>query len=489
MKGFWVLLFLLGLPSLASADDLAPTPQPSPEPPAAVAPAAPLVLPVVIEPAAPAIATPEPVVQPARPAKPVKEKPLLQYKTGPATWTVSGETRARSEYRKDFAFQPDGGGQHAFYLLRTRLGLLAELPVGAAFVEGLDGRDLTDEASPKRQYNPLDLHQAWVELRKPAKMPVNLKVGRQELNLGARLLISSPVWANYVRSYDLVRATVLGSRWKVDAFGGRVVVSDPDAFDPWKDSEELWGLYGTLQATENISVEAYFLGLQTRTTAAAPIKGEDGKTGDLSRYTPGLRLVGSALDHALDFEAEVALQRGSRANDDVSSHAQHLSVAYRFATPMAPRVKVELNRASGDSDPKDGTSQTFVPLYGTSHDPYGMVDFFRWQNMEQAGLILSAHPHATIDAFVEGHLFALADAHDSWVDTGGNKLRAGRVNGGARTAGQELDARVAWTPSSHFKVDVGAARFLPGQLVDDTQAAGKDVGPADWVYLQVSGVL
>ena len=62
----------------------------------------------------------------------------------------------------------------------------------SGFVEGLDAREWESKASPKTQEDDFDFHQGYVTISKPADLPLSLRAGRQELEYGAKRLISAP---------------------------------------------------------------------------------------------------------------------------------------------------------------------------------------------------------------------------------------------------------------------------------------------------------
>ena len=98
---------------------------------------------------------------------------------------------------------------------------------------------------------------------------------------------------------------------------------------------------------------------------------ESGTRGRLESVTVGARWVGK-LPAGLDYNTEMALQRGSLASDDISACAGHWLVGRTTGTKATLRLSGEYNYASGDSDPTDGRRNTFDgKLYPTGHDKYG----------------------------------------------------------------------------------------------------------------------
>src|SRR5882672_5861779 len=93
---------------------------------------------------------------------------------------------------------------------------------------------------------------------------------------------------------------------------------------------------------------------------------------------------------------------------------------YTFANAWAkPRLGMEYAHGSGDSNPKDGTHETFENLFPTNHKFYGYMDFFSLQNIHDIRAIAQIKPHPRLSLAVEGHAFWLANTHDSLYTVAG----------------------------------------------------------------------
>ena len=79
---------------------------------------------------------------------------------------------------------------------------------------------------------------------------------------------------------------------------------------------------------------------------------------------------------------EIPFQFGETGKAKIRAYAFHADLSKTFDQILwNPKVALLYDQASGDKDPNDRDSNTFVPLYQTTHEPYGLLDFFRWENV------------------------------------------------------------------------------------------------------------
>ncbi len=393
---------------------------------------------------------------------------------GPVGLVPHAEVRGRFEGRSDLDLDRSDAEDPNRFLLRTRIGAALSWGVASAFVEGVDARELMTPPADRRDEATLDVHEAWAELRRPFGTPFFARIGRQELSLGSKRLVDCSGWGNRLRAFDMLRLGADGERWRVDAFAGRVVVVRDGELDRWKAGESFWGFFSTLGLGFGASVDLFVFGLnrQARGDEAKPITGEDGVVGAASKTTPGLRLFGSALSKRLDYEAEVAVQFGNRANDRVFAYAGRAGARWtQRDLPGAPWLGFELNHASGDEYPNDGQFGRFDPLFGSTRGPYGLIDLFRWQNMSEAGLFFGLSPGDTVTLTAEYHAFWIASVKDAWFTSSGAVLRRAEDGEAPSFAGKELDLLVRWRPLGVLGFEAGVAWFVPGRFARATGAA------------------
>lgn len=421
-----------------------------------------------------------------------------QFAAGEVVFSPRAELRSRYEYRHDFSsYLPLASGMgrgRSVEYLRTRLGLAVDYLWIGAFAEAVDGREFNNHpdgsGAKKTQEATIDLYQAYVEIKQPGQIPLSLRVGRQGITLGSKYLVDAPTWNNKLRSFDMARLTLVGKKYQVDGFIGRVV-EVKDGFDRWKSKELFSGLLATITLCPAAKLDVYFLDLfdDMNVDPAKPITGETtaagaGSKGDENRMTSGGRVHGGVFEKKLEYELEFAYQFGKRASDKIRAFATHGALGYKLPAPLSPKVRLDHAYASGDKNNQDGRYQTFKPLFGTTHSPFGQIDFFRWQNIHTISGILQVTPLASLDVMVEYDAFWLASIHDKWVTASGDAIGKTVAVGTSKSsfAGQELDLKVSYGVRKEVKLEAGYAHFTPGAFLAGSKADGN---AADWFYLQL----
>lgn len=403
------------------------------------------------------------------------------FELGGSKWTLGLDLRYRWENKNDFDLNADHADHDGLSYLRSRLRL--EGAFGERWklmLEGLDAREWDSRPAVKSQKDTMDLHQAFISGNKLLGLPLDLTVGRQKLEFGAKRLVAAPMWSNKIRSFDALKLRLAPKDFALDAFFANVVQYEDGHFNQRYEGSDFWGLYFTWKGIKGHAFDLYSLNL---TDSEHPVKGEDGTSGDLKRYTTGARAAGSFLDQALEYGVEFVRQSGDYGDDAIRAHAVHADLAWRFKTgPWTPKVFIEFNLATGDDDLHDGRAGTFNPLYQTTHDPYGILDLFRWQNMREIALGVDLAPTKTTKLNLQAHRYNLDSTRDAWYDSGGKALR--RASGGTASdlVGDEASIVWKWKFSKPADVEAGYAHFFAGPYTEQS-GASDDV---DWFYVQTT---
>lgn len=405
-------------------------------------------------------------------AKPVlaKDNILKDYHLGSWKIDFGAEERLRSEYREDFDFNESkkDNGELIFQRLRVNsqaaLGDKYEL-----FVEGLDLRVGDFHIKKTDQADDFDLHQAYFRMNNIAGTPLDIKLGRQELKYGAGRLIWAATWSNRINHFDEAVLHYKANGLYADLFSGLRVGYDNHNFNRPNTHEMLNGLYAGYQKDKGQPLfEAYFL---------SNLDAES--LNNLERLTTGIRAQ-ATLPEKIVCELEVPYQFGHAAGQDVSAYALHFDASRSFDIPWNPKLNLTYNLATGDKKPGDNRTNTFVPLYQSTHDPYGVMDFFRWQNMQEGAIEATLNPYKKLKIVSATNFFWLESNKDSWYDSSGKKLRTDTTGNADSYVGQEASMIVRYDLNNNIKLEAGYAHFFSGPYV-------KDTGPnddADWVYFQ-----
>ncbi len=380
---------------------------------------------------------------------------------------LNGEIRHRLEADdKDFSSAADSG-LSTIDLLRTRVSLsIAPTEDLIFFTQLQDARKFgteTDTTNPVVPgADPLDMHQAYLQIANFFKSGIDLKLGRLELSYGNERLIGSVGWSNIGRSFDGAVVRLARPRVWVDLIGVTVKENglDGDAGDRY--FVGVWGNISGLAVAPDI-----FLLLDT-----------DDHAGALSRYTTGFHLTGTrgALGHELEF----AYQGGDYLGRAVSALMAAGNVAYQLSTELKPVLKLGLAYLSGDDDSTDGKQTVFDTLFAANHKFYGYMDFFTDipTHTQQLGLV---DVHTTIGVSCSDQTALTADYHYF--------LSAKESSAGAHRFGHEIDFSLTHHYNPRLSFLVGVDLFVPGDLIKqqvgiDPRVSGRD--SASFGYVQTT---
>ena len=256
-----------------------------------------------------------------------------------------------------------------------------------------------------------------------------------------------------------------------DLIYGQVVKNYPGAFDRSSSGEELGGIYvGYHKDSVSPLFEGYFLTQVINNTSPTT-----------KRYTVGPRLQ-THLPQQVTIDIEVPYQFGEIGDKSIRAYAFHVDIAKTFDWILwHPKMSLAYDQASGNQKPNGKTNNTFVPLYQTTHEPYGLMDFFRWENVHNPELSITFYPAEKLRFTPQVDFFWLDSKYDAWVNSSGTTIRTDTSGVKSSYVGSEASLRVCYDFTKDAKVEIGYAHFFTGGYVRET-GAGDD---ANWVYSQV----
>ena len=399
-------------------------------------------------------------------------------------YKLSFDERFRVEYKQDFDFNESTKDNGSQFYNRFRLGIGASLadeslkPKLDIFVEGLDAQTGGYQSKANAgQTDDFDLHQAYVNIHNIFGSDFDIKTGRQELKYGKYRLLDAPTWSNRVRSFDAGVLHYAHKGFYGDILYGQDVKFDDDKFNASRREEMLAGTYFGFKKDKKTPVfEGYFLSL-------IDIKG----TNDIHRYTGGARLQANIAGGTV-VDIEFPYQFGetgttTAGTKDIRAYAFHADVSKSFENmKWKPKFALAYDEASGDKDPNDSVSNTFIPLYQSTHAPYGLLDFFRWQNMRNPEINVTFSPTEKFRFTPQIDFYWLQSKFDSWYNSSGTAVRSKTSGERQYYVGSELSLRASYDFNKFFKWESGYAHFFVGGYLGDS-GANDD---ADWVYSQIS---
>jgi hypothetical protein len=391
---------------------------------------------------------------------------------------ISGDIRGRVEGVNNQDYSSDKDDSDQKLLTRIRVMMEADFcPNFKAVARVIDAREFFSEIHPNTNEDALDLSLGYVDIKAPKDIPLSLRIGRQELVYGDKRILANSEWSNYGRSFDAVKLSWKGEDKWIDLFWGNVVKAERYTFDDSDKNTHLAGLYGSITPQKSLTADAYLL---YKYTDAEETKGEDGKTGSQDIYTIGSRVKGKL--NAWDYNGEIAGQLGKYGTDDVRAWALALAGGYTFDYEVKPRVGMELNHGSGDSDPTDGKHESFDILYPANHYKYGYSDFFSLKNMTDLRLMASCQPTNQWQVTGDVHFFWLDTVKDAWYDCRGKTIRKDSTGTADNFVGEEVNLLVNYTLNKNWKFETGYAHFFAGPYVKDTGASDD----SDYGWFQTS---
>ncbi len=293
----------------------------------------------------------------------------------PPRWLQLGaEIRGRLERFAGLGYE--SGSEDTYYLHRLRLNGSVHAAKWLRFsFQMQDARAPGHRAPvPATAANTFDVRGAVAEFGAADGRGWGLRAGRQELSFGAERLVGPSNWSNVGRVFDAVRLTYQAKQARMDWFASTLVQTDKDRLDRFRTGVRLFGFYSSFEnVVTGSAVEPFLLWKAVR-----------GSSAGTHVYTAGLRLAG-ALPARFDYSAEMAVQGGATAEEDLRSWAGAWTLG-RIVVGGEPSLKVlgEYDYASGDERAGDARRGTFDQLYPTNHSKYGIADRVGWRNMHGA---------------------------------------------------------------------------------------------------------
>jgi len=276
--------------------------------------------------------------------------------------TVGGEARTRFETRNDQRF---GRGPQDGADLEFRFRAWADLHVGdhlRGFFElksGLQqGYDVPQTVSDRKD---IDVGQAFVEARSGLgdDGSIKLRVGRQEIGIGAFRLFDMRDGLNVRRSLDAARLMVTKGAWNGEVLGGYAQNETLTPFD--NHTNEDFSFYGArLARTAQLgpfgsTIEGMWIRSDRKGAAY------DAGTATERRNTFSLRVNGHG--GRVDYDVEGTLQNGRWGNQAVRADYVTANASYLFDGAWKPKLGVRFERGSGDRNPADGRMNTYFSLF------------------------------------------------------------------------------------------------------------------------------
>src|SRR5438132_3135201 len=437
--------------------------------------------------------------------------------------TIGGEARIRYEIRNNTSLNSNNSNESAAsHRIRVNVGydLTPDVSFFAqiqdARIWGSEGQSAANTntstgigsvASANGDTTGVDLHQGYLLLKNVLVSGLSVKAGRQEIIFGDHRLFGNFGWSQVGNSFDAVVITHSMPIGDVDLFWARIADTETGAgcitagFGSCSGviftgnnatgrgtattDQDVYGLYVTLKAIPNWTVEPYLFLLKdgrTPTTAitAAQAAGQ-------ARSTVGGRINGKV--GGLDATAEMAWQTGSISSGTAGAPANDVHInawagAFRAGytmdvVPMKPRVGIEIDYASGDGCVAGaaagaqckaaGHFNTFDNLFPTNHGKFGYMELMAWKHQVTYQAVFDVKPSPVSKLQVNVAIMRLANRHDNWYRASQAVYGATGAGNNSSSIGRELDVHYWHTFKEKFKFEIGGGHFWAGTYITNGQ--------------------
>lgn len=369
------------------------------------------------------------------------------------------EFRTRYEYRpgQSFGAAPDMSADFS----RSRFGLSYKPAPWVRLVGvAMDARaPFYGTPAPSSARDPIDVHEAYVELRGDAKRGFGATFGRLVANYGETRLVGSPQWAYIPRTYDGARVYWRGSRVRLEALLLSPVHLTSEGWNKPVMGERLEGMYNTVNVSSHMTAELYAL----RRYQNHP--GGFTGPGKLMVNTFGARIFGPI---AAGYRYNVELIGQTGRVGDLPHRADAWVVQMGKKTEVAGRaldLMVEGKYASGGH--RSDRSETFDQLYPAAHDKLGHADVLGWRNVKnvKALAVWNWTRSVTLNFMYNNNW--LADRRDAVYNLQGRPLARSADGTAGSHIGQEGDVFGAYKHGS-LTLGAGYGYFVPGEFIRRT---------------------
>ncbi|MBI5125305.1 MAG: alginate export family protein [Planctomycetes bacterium] len=397
--------------------------------------------------------------------------------------------------------------------------------------------------------NRIDIHQAYVDVRKLFNPNLVFRIGRQEIKWGTPgpgdpgdRMIGDFGWSNIGNTFDAVRIMWDTERYGAESFASVLRKREAptstsgaatNLANRHDDDRHLFGGKFTMKKLiPQGTLELMYLNDQDDQAAdsaenpglTATRINERGtrKNRDLEVHDGGFRVVGK-IKKAIDYFTETHYQLGKFRGRNHEALATAVGGGYTFDKVMwKPRLGYEFDWSPGDPTPAghfhaDGTQKftgnkhrTFHNFYPTNHPLYGYADLMSWKNMQGHKFQIKTFPTKKLTAWADIWAFKLDQGADGWYNAG-QGIMPGRgpsgVNGKTTAAnfnqrrteniGKELDLTMTYSLYKNVGLMGGYSKLFSGSGVPSgnatTQAGGTTSTQTglsgedtDWGFLQLT---
>jgi len=385
----------------------------------------------------------------------------------PKTYLSFGvNVRERTEL-SDAASFGMGGNPNNTYLLQ-RFQVHADLRFAnywQAFVQLEDARTLNRQVIGGADRNPWDLRLAFLAYVRPfADGMFKARVGRQDFAFDLQRFVSLRDGPNVRQSFDAIWADWETGQWRFIGFLSQPVQYKDE--HPFDDTSNHRFRFHTLR------VERLLWGKDELSAYAALYSRDNARYLDAQgaerRDVYDVRFAGN--QSGVDWDLEAMAQRGRVGAKDIDAWGTGARFGYTWAGGVSPRIGMQMDAASGDRRPGDGTLGTFNPLFPNGYY-FTLAGFTGYTNL------IHLKPSLTIKPAVR--LTLMAALGFQWRQTSADAIYMqpniplpGTAGQGGRWTGVYSQLRADYVFNANFTGAVEAVHYDVGKAI--RMAGGRD---------------
>lgn len=353
------------------------------------------------------------------------------------------------------------------YLLQ-RLQLHADLRFASywqAFAQVEDVRTVDKQVIGGADRNPWDLRLAFVAyVRRFANGTFKARVGRQDFAFDLQRFVSLRDGPNVRQSFDAIWADWETALWRINGFVSQPVQYKDD--QPFDDTSSRHFRFDTLRVERLLwgrdELSAYYA-LYARDNAHYL-----DASGNEHRDVYDVRFAGSQA--GVDWDLEAMAQRGHVGAKDIDAWGAGARTGYTWSVGWMPRLGVQVDAASGDRHPGDGTLGTFNPLFPNGYY-FTLAGFTGYTNLLHVKPSVTVKPAARLTLMAAlGFQWRQSTADAVYVQP--NIPLPGTAGQGGRWTGMYSQVRADYLFNANFTGAVEAVHYDAGRAI--RMAGGRD---------------
>lgn len=380
--------------------------------------------------------------------------------------SLSGELRDRGEYFDHITLGTDSTSSG--YLLQ-RYVLSADLTVADRFrifstlESGTESRRVGGPR-PRVDEDRLFVHEAFLQIRDRSKDPsIDLRLGREDLSLGAGRLIGFRELPNVQQNFDGVRLIASTHDWHVSLLAFRPSVNAIGVFDdPPDHSSSIWGAYAT-KGHEQSALDLYYLGID-RKTATFQVG-----TGREQRDTLGIRYA--KVQRGWDYDSEAAFQFGTFLGRPIRAWTATTYTGYTFKSlsrQTSYRVAIDAGIASGNHNNNHGAFGTFNALFpkGAYFGYANFIGPYNVQVIRPSLRVTSLSTRITVWPNIE--MLWRQSRQDGLYSIPAVLIQPGSSQN-ALYIGLQADLNITWQQNQHLTWNLDGEHLVSGSFLHQTR--------------------